>query len=122
MTRSTTFMPLVLPVAVALCALAPAHAAPPTDDTPAKSVSYSDLNLAKNADVSRLYGRIKLAATSVCDPFAGKDAQRAARFNHCVDHAIAQAVAQIDSPKLTERYVATGPAGIVSPLVSRLNR
>ena len=123
MTRLKTFKPLVLSAALALCALqAPAQAAAPNDDTPAKAVSYSDLNLKKNADVARLFGRIKLAATSVCRPLEGRDAQRAARFQHCINDSMAKAVAQVDSPLLTERFAAAGPEAILSPLVSRLNR
>ena len=103
MTRLKAFIPMAL----ALGALqVPARAATPDSETPARAVDYSDLNLAKNADAARLYGRIRLAATSVCGPWAGKDAQRAARFHHCVDDAVTQAVAQV---------------GILSPLVSRLN-
>jgi UrcA family protein len=123
MTRLKTFTSLIVPVAVALCALqAPAHATALNDDTPAKAVSYLDLNLKRNADVVRLVGRIKLAATSVCSPLAGRDAQRAARFQHCVNDSMAKAVAQVGSPLLTERFAAAGPEEIRAPLVSRLNR
>jgi UrcA family protein len=123
MTRLKTFIPLVLPLTFALCALqAPAYAAAPTDDTPAKTVRYSDLNLKKSADVARLFGRIKLAAASICSPLAGQDAQRAARFHHCINDSMAKAVAQVDSPLLTERFAAAGQEAILSPLVSRLNR
>jgi UrcA family protein len=122
MTRLKTFIPLV-PLTFALCALqAPAHATMPNDDAPAKTVSYSDLNLKKNADVARLFGRIKLAAASICSPLAGRDAQRAARFHHCIDDSMAKAVAQVDSPLLTERFAAARQEAILSPLVSRLNR
>jgi UrcA family protein len=129
MTRFKTLVPLNLPLLFVLgtqltIATSLARAAEaPKDDTPAKAVDYSDLNLRKNADVARLYGRIKLAASSVCSPVAGKDAQRAARFHHCVNDAVAQAVTQIDAPLLTQRYAAAATdEGIVSPPVSRLNR
>lgn len=114
---------LALSLALALGTLqASAHAAVSADEIPAKSVDYSDLNLAKKADVTRLYGRITLAANTVCRPFDGKDAQRTSRFHHCVNDAVAQAVAQVDSPLLTQRYAAARREGILSPLVSRLNR
>ena len=113
----------LLPAAFAFCVLqASAHTIAFTDDVPAKEINYSDLNLQKSADVGRLYGRIKVAASSVCRSLAGPDVARTAHFNRCVDEAVARAVADVDSPLLTEHYATTAKGRILSPLVSRLNR
>jgi UrcA family protein len=114
---------IAISLALALGALqAPVQAGESNDGIPAKSVDYSDLNLAKNAHVARLYGRIKLAASTVCRELDGKDAQRAFRFQQCVVDATALAVASVDSRLLAERHAAAGRVGILSSRVSQLNR
>jgi UrcA family protein len=111
---------LALPLALALFGLqVPAHADVPNDEIPARSVDYSDLDLAKNTDVVRLYGRIERAARSVCHPVNGKDPQRASRFQRCIDEAVSHAVARVDSPLLTQRYAAASRAGILMGAVPK---
>lgn len=69
------------------------------------TITYSDLDLSKQAGVETLYSRIKWAARAACGPsslhkydafLSGRAAQR-----ECVDRAIANAVGKLDRPMLT---------------------
>jgi UrcA family protein len=73
-----------------------------TDDAPAVSVSYSDLNLATEQGTLTLYKRIVSAARQVCPVNTGPNARLAAQTQRCVDEAVARAVRDVQSPKLAE--------------------
>jgi len=89
---------------VAGTALATTTTSPDTTQTGPKSVSvrYHETQLATSRGARRLYSRIDLAAQEVCDD-TGEFELRAS-FAACERSAIADAVAQIDSTRLTEVY------------------
>lgn len=69
------------------------------------TVSYSDLDLTKQAGIETLYQRINWAARAACGPASlhKYDAFLSSRkaWRECVDRAIADAVGSIDEPMLT---------------------
>ena len=79
-----------------------AVAADASFETRKEVVRYSDLDLTRAAGAATLYRRISAAARDVCEPV---NSQRWA-VNKCVDLALARAVADVDAPALTERYLA----------------
>jgi len=72
------------------------------DDEARKTVvRYSDLDLSRPQDARRLYGRILGAAREVCENFRSADLQRAAIYKRCMDKAVDDAVAQVQSAQVT---------------------
>lgn len=73
------------------------------------TVSYSDLDLTKQAGIETLYSRINWAARAACGPTSlhKYDTFLSPRkaWRECVDRAIANAVAEIDEPRLTALHV-----------------
>lgn len=64
-------------------------------------VRYKDLDLARPEDARRLYGRILSAAREVCENFRSADLQRAQIYRRCMDEAITNAVAKVQSAQVT---------------------
>jgi UrcA family protein len=96
-----------------------AQAGTASDAPPQLAVRFSDLNLARHADVAVLYRRIQSAAFQVCGSVDPKQLSQAAAAKPCIDRAIAQAVSAINSPLLTSQYLAkTGNAEKVKTLAS----
>jgi UrcA family protein len=86
--------------ALALCTCLVAYSAEPK--VKSLAVSYADLDLSKPAGAQTLYKRIKKAARSVCGPVDNYTFVTPAKtFRQCYEHAIADAVAQVDRPSLT---------------------
>ena len=80
-------------------ALAAALAAPAT-----VTVSYSDLDLSKEAGVERLYARLRRAAQSVCGPDTDiRDLAGTAIRDACVAKALAKAVEATHNDRLSAR-------------------
>ncbi len=69
------------------------------------AVQFTDLNLDRFSDAAVLYNRIAMAAREVCGPrtLTGFYAT-APGYARCYTNAVSQAVASIDSPKLTTVY------------------
>jgi UrcA family protein len=92
-------------VAISLMASTALYAADTATNDAQRSVHvrYTDLNLNRAADVTRLYRRLSIAAQSVCGPrnFAG---YRTPGYDSCVADTIRQAVAAVDSAALSEFY------------------
>jgi UrcA family protein len=86
-------------------------------DAPAVRVSYSDLDLAKDAGVERLYVRLKNAATQVCGSVDIRDLAALGRQETCVQQALDRAVEDAHSARLTARHKGTAAA----PQYARLN-
>lgn len=86
-----------------------ASAAVPASDTEVRTyhVNYADLDLGRRAEAYTLFARIKSAARRVCEPVAASAPFRfaQAREKSCVDKAIADAVADVRSPMLTNIYL-----------------
>lgn len=85
---------------------------------PTQTVSYRDLNLTNPKGAAALYWRITRAAQEVCGPaeLAGSRFPRPG-YRECVQRAIAEAVAKVDSPELSayhakrEHHMAMVAAG-----------
>lgn len=73
----------------------------------AAQVQTADLNLADQADVTTLLGRIGVAANRACEPDAAYRPstveRRAVRV--CREQAVARTVEQINAPALTQMYL-----------------
>ncbi len=99
---------LALVACAALCVsgvASGAYAADPTDDIHMREVSLAGLNLARQADVERLYRRIAGAARWGCEPVSPPPMLEAKlRVKRCVAEAIARAVADVNAPALTRYY------------------
>lgn len=97
---------------VAVCVATGAYAAlsvpavAAEEPTLQRRVSYEDLNLNQAEDAQRLYTRLRNAAKTACriEPAAGAAAAREMRA--CTQRALADAIAQIDHPALTELHLA----------------
>ncbi len=64
-------------------------------------VRYSDLDLSRTEDARRLYGRIQAAAREVCENFRSADLRRTQIYRQCMEKAIADAVAKVQSAQVT---------------------
>jgi UrcA family protein len=87
--------------------LAPARAAPTgmPADTPAMTVRFADLDLAKPQDVAALYRRIRSAARLVCNTASAPwDVSQARNWTRCFNSAVETAVLGVDRPALTALY------------------
>ena len=93
----STVRPLALALVLGLMGAAQASAAEPAGI----KVHYGDLDLATSAGAHTLYVRISGAARSVCG-FEGTALVEQSLWNSCYRGAVAAAVAQVDSPLLTE--------------------
>jgi UrcA family protein len=76
-------------------------------DAPAHvAVSYADLNLNSDAGTAVLYRRLRQAARQVCGDFDTTNLARGRITTNCINNAMSQAVAQVNSPMLTSLYAA----------------
>jgi UrcA family protein len=76
-------------------------------DAPAHmAVSYADLNLNSDAGIAVLYKRLKYAARQVCGDGDTTSLSRGQDTTQCINNAMSQAVAQVNSPMLTSLYEA----------------
>jgi UrcA family protein len=82
-------------------------------------VRYADLDLSAPAGVQMLYGRLKGAARSVCSQLDGFSLMEHARYRACVAEAVEDAVLAVDSPALTEAYLADTGRKPVSRIARR---
>jgi UrcA family protein len=75
------------------------------DDLPSRVVKFGDLDLNRESGVATLYSRIRSAAREVCEPMDVVIAKLArARFD-CSQHALAKAIADVNSSNLTAYYM-----------------
>ena len=84
---------------------AAAYADPPPVESHSSIVHYRGFNLDRPRDVARLYYRITVAADRVCGPrsLTGSYYKRA-DYEACYADAVAQAVGDVDQPRLTAYY------------------
>jgi UrcA family protein len=75
------------------------------DNLPKQEVTYQDLNLNSNEGIHVLYNRIQRAANKVCGEVDGRDLQGMRVKKACLNRAISQAVAAVNSPMLTRVYL-----------------
>jgi UrcA family protein len=81
-----------------LLAAGPVTAAKP--DVRAVAVSYADLDLASDAGVRTLYGRLRAATQKVCGPRPGHDLAMQRLWRDCRDDTLGRAVGQLGNAKL----------------------
>jgi UrcA family protein len=79
-------------------------------EAPAVRVSYSELDLSKDAGVERLYARLRHAAGQVCGDADNRDLVAGRYRDACVHAALDRAVEQVHSARLTARHKGM-PAG-----------
>jgi UrcA family protein len=77
-------------------------------DAPSVRVSYSDLDLTKDAGVDRLYARLRRASGSVCGTSDIRDLHNTSRQRACVARALDGAVEAVHSAKLSARHQGAG--------------
>lgn len=68
------------------------------------TVRYADLDVAKIAGASALYSRINHAAQKVCQPLESRELGIAAKYRACMQQAVDKAVADVDSPVLSQYH------------------
>ncbi len=69
---------------------------------PSVTVSFAGLDLSRPAGAQVLYQRIERAAFEVCDVFVGgRFPEARAKASTCYKDAVANAVAQVNSPQLS---------------------
>ncbi len=73
-----------------------------TDAVRKETVRFADLDLSRIEGVAKLYGRIAHAARDVCDPLETQ--WHFVEYRTCVDTAIANAVATVNRPLLTQYH------------------
>ncbi len=111
--------------ALALYAVSPnglAAEAPAPASVPQEIVKFADLDLTRPAGAQELYRRIAHAARDVCETGSAGGSALAIAYGLCIDRAIADAVATVGSPLLTERYEHKKQREILPPQQSGLNR
>jgi UrcA family protein len=106
-TKNAVRMTVVAIAAMSAAVLAGVtHAAETGDTLPNQVVVFKDLNLNSNAGVQVLYRRIQGAADQVCGKVDTRDLRGMSARKVCVERAIANAVATVDSRMLTTVSVA----------------
>ena len=103
-------------LAANLAALPPAQAG--DFDIPQEKVTFGDIDVSRPQGAAILYSRIKRAAGKVCAPYWATSLQAWVSTHDCVRSAIAQAVATVDQPALSQIYSAKYRI----PLPSRLSQ
>jgi UrcA family protein len=85
----------------------PANSIP--EAAPTIRVNYADLDLNRAQDVKRLYGRIRIAAITVCRSAQGPELVNRLFWNDwhaCMDKAIGSAIDTVHNPQLSAHYAA----------------
>jgi UrcA family protein len=67
-------------------------------------VRFPDLDLSKVDGAAVLYSRLRRAAAIVCSPLESRSLGMAAQYQACFDHAIADAVASVGRPMLSQYH------------------
>ena len=92
---------LITMAALATVLTANLASAAPADSEPRQAVvHYSDLDLSSAKDARRLYSRIRIAARMVCENFRSPDFQRVRVYRECMDKAVTEAVAKVQSAQV----------------------
>lgn len=99
MKRANPIRHFVLGPAIALVAASGITHAAESIDFSSTSVSYRELDLSRDADVQRLYSRLRLASAKVCRPVPNDNPQFDA-YQSCAGAALDRAVELVKSPEL----------------------
>lgn len=85
-----------------------AHAQALEQEPTAITVSYSDLDLTRQADAAVLYQRLKMAARRACDSRTDlRNLRLQALQQRCYEDSLQQAVAQVGHSSIKALYVAS---------------
>jgi len=89
-------------------------------EAPTMTVKYADLDLTRSEGAATLYARLTRAAHVVCGPIEPQslDPTLKPRYYACISKAIAEAVAKVDRPALTE-YASAKSAAPAIKVASR---
>lgn len=77
---------------------------PVSDGAKQYVVRFPDLDLSKMAGATALYARLRHASRVVCDPLQSREIGTAAGYRACMEQAVANAVASVNSPLLSEYH------------------
>ena len=89
-------------------------AASTAKDLPSVVVKYGDLNLDSKAGVRNLHARLTTAAKFVCSPLDSRVLGLRDQFDRCVSDAVAQSVADVGNPNLSQFHRYGGRFGFVA--------
>jgi UrcA family protein len=106
---ATRSMRLHIALAAIACGIAlttPATADQSDGEPLTKVVSYADLNLNGEPGARVLYGRLRMAATQVCEPLRGNSLRERTNWRECFNPALARSVAEVDEPMLTAYHLS----------------
>ena len=105
-----TFRILISCAMAGLCASplsALASVSAKTNELPSRVVAYGDLDLSRDSGVATLYSRIFSAARAVCEPLDVAMLKLLRENFDCRGDAVARAVAEVNSPGLTNYLAKT---------------
>ena len=71
------------------------------DEAPSVTLQFHSTDLNTPQGISRLYRRIRAAASTVCNRLDGASLEEKARWHKCFDKAVAEAVAHVNSESLS---------------------
>ena len=101
---TTTILGMTIGCAATLGCSA-AVASPASADQPATYVvRFADVDLSRIDGAATVYTRIRSAARLVCTSLDGRDLGLLVKFHACVDKAIADAVASVNRPLLSQYH------------------
>src|SRR5579862_2978409 len=75
---------------------------PAPDTLPKYVVRFQDLDLSRIEDAAALYARLRYAARTVCESIRTQQPLLTEKYRACVDKALADAVAKVDRPLLSQ--------------------
>lgn len=75
-------------------------------DASSITVNYAELDLSQPAGAQILYSRIEQAAFEICNGFIGPFGEIRTKASPCYKNAVANAVAQVNSPRLSALHRA----------------
>ena len=113
-------------IAFTLVSIAGANAGPYREVTQSVTVSYSDLDISRDAGARVLLDRIELAASHACggEPenrrsFAGAFQPNVIEYLRCQKNAVRAAVADVNAPLLSWVYAQEGGSPSLSQVAGR---
>jgi len=102
----------ILLAAIAASPLNAFAESPGIDEPPTRVVRYGDLDLNQQSGVATLYSRISSAAREVCAPMEEISIKLLRAKYDCRQDAVARAVADVNSPALTDYFAVKSKAAV----------
>ena len=79
-------------------------------------VRFPDLDLSKMDGAAALYVRLQHAAGIACNSLQSRDIGIAAKYRACMQHAVADAVASVNRPLLSQYHESRTQGGKTGPI------